>query len=435
MDAQRPDFACTADANLPTKRTHKLPRDRAIYVPSVTPSFAMDIYDMSRSSPRRAYRALPPGVSPQDLNFLDPANDFFRLSHVLTSAGQALNQTQPCIVNRRDRSSTVAIGDSGGFQILKGSWVVATDQQRLQILRWLEANCDYAMTLDVPTADLGKPGFRYKTFAACLNDTLTHLTFFQAHRQSEQVRFLNVLQGNNRTQSDAWYEAVRGYNFEGWAFGGPLRKNFYFLCRRIVQMYEEGQIQDKSWIHVLGTAELSVALLLTVLQRAINRHMNADLRISYDTSTPFSQIAYSQAYSLPTFTDGKLVVSSAKIPDSHHLIGSQMRWPWPSPLGDQLTMGDVCISNSVTAGTFRDSQSNHYVAHHNLSVLCNSIDIAHRIFDVERVTGAATFPRELFNAAGAIDEVIEKRSQVYVEIRKNALARGTGAVNEDDERD
>ena len=97
-------------------------------------------------------------------------------------------------------------------------------------------------------------------------------------------------------------------------------------------------------------------------------------------------------------------------------------------------MGDVCISNGVTAGTFRDSQSNHYAVHHSLSVLCNGIDIAHRIFDVERVTGAATFPRALFHAADAIDEVIGKRSQVYVEHRKTALARGTGAVNEEDER-
>ena len=97
-------------------------------------------------------------------------------------------------------------------------------------------------------------------------------------------------------------------------------------------------------------------------------------------------------------------------------------------------MGDVCISNRVTAGTFRDSQSNHYAVHHSLSVLCNGIDIAHRIFDVERVTGAATFPRALFHAADAIDEVIGKRSQVYVEHRKKALARETGAVNTDDER-
>ena len=434
MDAQRPDFACDPDTNISSMPAHTTPRDRAIYVPSITPTFAMDVFDMSSSSPRKTYRAFPPGVLARDLNFLDPANEFFRLSHVLWSAGQAMNQKRPCIVNQRDRSATVVIGDSGGYQIANSGLVISTDQERLKILRWLEANTDYAMTLDVPATKAGEPGFHYKTFKACLDATIEHLNFFEANRRNYNVRFLNVLQGNNKAQTDQWYNAVKSYEFEGWAFAGKTRKNFYLLCRRIVQMYEEGLIKNKSWIHVLGTAELSVALLLTVLQRAINQHMNVDLRISYDTSTPFSQIAHSQAYSLPNFTNQKLVVSSAKIPDSDKFIKSDLRWPWPSPLGDKLTMGDVCISNGVTAGTFRDSQSNHYAVHHSLSVLCNSIDVAHRIFDVERVTGAATFPRELFNAADAIDEVIGKRSQVNVEHRKTALARGTGAVNTDDER-
>jgi hypothetical protein len=433
MNTQHPNFAYSPD-NTSTELQDTTPRDRAIYVPSITPGYAMDVYDMCGPNPPPWFRALPKGVSAPDLNFLDPQNQMFRLSHALWSAGQAVDQKRRCIVNQRDRSATKIIGDSGGYQIANSGLVISTDKERLKILRWLEANTDYAMTLDVPPGKAGKPGYYYKSFNDCLVATIDHLNFFRANRQENGTQFLNVLQGNTKEKTDDWYEAVKGYNFEGWAFAGPLRKNFYLLCRRIIQMFEEDQIQSKTWIHVLGTGEIAVGLLLTVLQRAINKHMNPNLRISYDTSTPFSQIQHSQVYSMPNFTREKMVVSAEKIPDRVDLIGSHVRWPWPSPVGDKLRMADVCVGTGVHVNSFRDSQSNYYLINHSLSVLCGSIDVAHRIFDVERVTGAKTLPRHILAAADAIDEVIETRSLYRLENLKSVLTRATGKVSTEEER-
>jgi hypothetical protein len=90
-------------------------------------------------------RSLPQGVEPGDLNFLDPGNRLFRISHVLSSAGQALNQSRPCIITQRDKASTLVIGDSGGYQIASGRLHINGDEDRLKILRWLEANSDVAI--------------------------------------------------------------------------------------------------------------------------------------------------------------------------------------------------------------------------------------------------------------------------------------------------
>ena len=68
----------------PTSKSHALfpappnavvndptPTDQAVYVPSVTPGFAKDVFK------NKWDRALPKGVMGEDLNFLDPNNNLF----------------------------------------------------------------------------------------------------------------------------------------------------------------------------------------------------------------------------------------------------------------------------------------------------------------------------------------------------------------------
>lgn len=236
------------------------PKNQAIYIPAVSPGFAKAVYEQKWA------RALPNGVAPGDLNFLDQSQSLLRLSHALSSAGQALNQNHPCMVTSRDRATTTLVSDSGGYQIASGRLHINGDSDRLRILRWLEKHADYAMTLDVPTGSINSPDYPFKTFRDCLDATVEHLRFFQENRKAPDVKFLNVLQGNTEQETDAWYDAVKGFEFEGWAIAGRLRLDFYNTCRRIITMAEENQIQNMVWIHVLGTGSLQSAVLLTALQ-------------------------------------------------------------------------------------------------------------------------------------------------------------------------
>ena len=139
------------------------PKDQAIYIPSVSANFAMAIHAKNWK------RDLPKGVGEDDLNFLDPKNKLMRMSHVMSSAGQALDQPRDCIITTRDRRSTLVVGDSGGYQIATGKLRINGDADRLKILRWLEANADVAMTLDVPTAPVGKKkDYLYTSSRGCL---------------------------------------------------------------------------------------------------------------------------------------------------------------------------------------------------------------------------------------------------------------------------
>ena len=290
------------------------PKDQAIYIPSVSASFAMAIHAKNWK------RELPEGVGDDDLNFLDPKNKLMRMSHVMSSAGQALDQPRDCIITTRDRRSTLVVGDSGGYQIATGKLRINGDADRMKILRWLEANADVAMTLDVPTAPVGKKkDYLYSSSRACLTATLEHLNFFRDNRKSDKVRFLNVLHGNNMREADAWYDAVKGYQFEGWAFAGVLRHNFYHVLRRVLIMADEGQLEKKTWLHILGTCQLDTAICLTALQRAIHK-INPNLRISYDTSSPFRNLAWNDTYATPRFDRGGMIMPTERIPDGVEFV-------------------------------------------------------------------------------------------------------------------
>jgi hypothetical protein len=408
------------------------PRDQAVYIPSVTPGFAQAVYGQNWKRP------LPAGVQPCDLNFLDHSNKLLRISHVMSSAGQALNQRRPCIITQRDRSRTMLVCDSGGYQIASGKLTITSTKDILKILAWQEQHADVAMTLDVPTGPLLKPGYAFPSFRDCLSTTLNYLDVYVRNRSNPDVAFLNVLQGNSPAELDTWYDHVKNYRFEGWAFGGPLRHNFYELCRRLLIMMNEGQLQNKKWIHVLGTCELFVAVLLTALQRSINKHVNPELRISYDTSSPFRNLSYNAAYTIPLFDNNEMTMPTRRIPDDASFIGKKILWPWPSPLGDLMTMDDICVGRQAGQTKYRDSQAEHYIAHHNLAALCNGVALANRVFDADNMTHQHMIAHPAGAAAEAIEEIFKTQSFTSLQRYKptfSLLPHNQYAASDEEERD
>ncbi|MBS0248257.1 MAG: hypothetical protein JSR61_16700 [Proteobacteria bacterium] len=411
------------------------PADQAIYIPAVTDGYAMDIWDWIQNG---APRALPKGTTPADLNFLDPVNQTFRISHALTSAGQALGQKRDCIITRRNKGGTVIMADSGGYQIASGRLRVNSNADRLRILRWQE-QFDIAVTLDVPTGPLRSPKpYAYATFADCLRETVDHLRFYRQNRSTEMV-WLNVLQGNDEQQCDVWYDTVRKeFNGQGWAFAGPLRHNFFQLLRRVLVMCANGDLHEKRWIHVLGTSELETAVLLTALQRALNRHVNSKIRISYDTSSPFRALRSDRLFTLPTFDAKGMTMPMRKAPGSRTHVGCTLRWPWPSALGNRMVVGDVCVPMTGRRKYHRDKVSDWLIAHHNLSSLCWAIAQANRLFDVESLDHQYTTAYVVGSAAEVIEKVIKSGSMSELYNNQHilmALRHGSFDRDSEEQRD
>jgi hypothetical protein len=131
-------------------------------------------------------------------------------------------------------------------------------------------------------------------FNACLKQSLLNLDYFVQNRKPGATKLLNVLQGRNEPESKAWYEAVKGYGFEGWAFAGAHQNSFSLLLNRLHDMRNDGLLQSAKWIHILGISTPSIAYLFNALQRCVTK-INPDLQITFDTAGPFISAAKFQA--------------------------------------------------------------------------------------------------------------------------------------------
>ena len=417
------------DSGIPDDPT---PADQAIYVPSVSPNYSMDVAAAIEKGGWK--RPLSAGITPREMSFLGTdTKKEFTLSHALYSAGQALDKHGPCMIRDRKPGFSRVIGDSGGFQIAnqkEGEERINGYRDRERILRWLENVADIAMTLDIPPGPVGRSqNFRYTHVDHCLTETLDHLTFFRDNRRNTDLKLLNVLQGNDLTHGLHWYDQVKRFQFEGYAIAGLCRNDMWYVCNLLIRMLDEGKLQTAEWLHVLGTARLDTAVMLTAIQRALAAQ-GLKVRISYDTASPSLMMARNRAYTFPQFGAKRMVYTAVPAPKGARYYDSKALWPWPSPIGNRMLMGDLCVEE--TTGHRNDSQrdalGNHLLTLHNLQSVCFAVNTANRVMDTELISGqhsvgeiegkAVVAIQEIFKA-GTVD-AIHRHRDTFMELRGTA---------------
>lgn len=355
----------------------------AIFLPSISAIYAkivsMPAYNLRDKMPE----GLPNGR--EDLNFLNPSNSLMYYPAALYSAGHAHldiaeSDIQESMVQKRDRTKTVIVGDSGGFQIatgvLKWPWQKKKNQTdgewnnekndiRLRILRWLEHTADYSSVIDVPTYGLVRfgsdpvtgeslhPGM--KTFADCLNVSLENYDYFIKHRVEGATKFLNVLQGRNQLEGDVWWDAVKDLPFETWAFSNVQASNFAINLRRLIIMRDGKYLDNRDWLHYLGNGKIKAGCALTTLQRSLRKFVNDKLTLSYDAASPFVMVAKGQSYFGYDLTHTSMKFKGGNVVDDKNLKNSKMLYnDWiksvdykgfivPSTIGSRCTVGDICV--------------------------------------------------------------------------------------------
>lgn len=387
------------------------PKSEAVYVPSVSVGYAKGalMFDRLRDA------GLPtPDLPSNVLNFLDPENTIFRISHAMASYGQFRNRRDDTIFSpsMRDKDHTCVIGDSGGYQWATGKIDFGNIGEQLLALRWLETNCNIAMCLDAPASRLGDPNCPFTSFDDCLDRTCEALMLFESKREASGTKFLNVIHGRTPAEAEHWYNTVRHYRFEGFAFGGPLRFDVYHLLRMLIMMQEKGDLENVQWVHVLGTAQLSTAVILTAIQRAVKQHLGYNIRFSFDTSTPFRMLVSNSAFGYPILSANELIMGTWPAPAGQFYRGKRLMWPWASALGDRIQLNDVYVKCGAGNTTQRDTLGNFLLALHNLQALCFAIRNVNRVFDVQLVVGKQSGIKQVgdaeMEAIDGIDAVLRK---------------------------
>jgi len=397
-----------------------LHKDYAVYLPAISSFYSTYV------AKQRLEKFIPDDRVPQGfdrgiegMNFLNPEQGYFYYEYALYSAGHAqldINKsiTQESMIQQRDRNATMILGDSGGYQIGKG--VIKFDWQnfegseanktREKILTWLDVTADWSMMLDVPTwacDHIHSPKTGLKSFQDCLDKTRFNNEYFIQNRLGAKdggTKLLNVLQGSNWENAEAWYQGVKEYSdtskygdraAEGWAMGGANMCKMPITLRRLITMRFDGMLEGKDWMHFLGTAQLDWACYLTSIQRQIRKHVNENFTISFDCASPFIATAHGLVYTNAQHTNKRFSVIMDKAPDNKSLARRHdIPFPFESDFGRRLTVADIChyapgMLNKIgkEGKTSWDSFAYALMMGHNVECHIRAVQRSNNLADIE----------------------------------------------------
>ena len=420
--------------------------DYAIFLPAISGFYATFV-GKQRNEPYVDPARMPTGIQDMEqLNWLNSQQALFPYRWSLYSGGHAnldLNKqdwSEDMVRNREP--GTFMLGDSGGFQIAKGLWegdwkansgCAKAQKKRESILNWLDNVSDYCMTLDIPTWVIhdkkASRACQITTLQEAVDATKFNNNYFMQHRKGVRnggTKILNVLQGDNHTSADAWYEEMKHFcdpaaypdtHFDGWSMGGQNMCDVHLVLKRLIALRYDNLLQEgvHDWMHFLGTSKLEWAVLLTAIQRAVRKHVNPAFTISFDCASPFLATANGQVYhEIDTTHNSKWSYRMSPIADDKK-YSTDTRPYGPavvadglvnhfdeSPISRHLTMKDVCIYkpgdlNKIgkEGKTSWDSFSYALLMGHNVWTHLESVQRANREYD-----SGTKWPRMLWNEKG-----------------------------------
>ena len=394
----------TTQDNLTAKQN-----DYAVFLPAISGFYATFV-GKQRDPVNGPYvdpARFPQGLTDMEqINWLNSQKGLFPYKWSLYSGGHAnldLNKQDwsEDMVRNRD-PNTIVLGDSGGFQIAKGLWegdwkansgCPKAQKKRESVLTWLDTISNYGMGLDIPTWVIhdkkASDACQIKTLDEAVAATKFNNEYFIKHRRGKDeggARFLNVLQGDNHTSAEEWYQEMKHFcdpavypdrHFDGWGMGGQNMCDVHLVLKRLVALRYDNLLQEgrHDWMHFLGTSKLEWAVLLTVIQRAVRKYVNPNFTISFDCASPFLATANGQVYfenvfehdskwsyrMAPSADDKKYSTDTRKWSDGVVADGVYPRWE-DSPLSNLFKMKDICIykpgvpkpSITLTPGNFQD---------------------------------------------------------------------------------
>jgi len=465
-------------------------KDYAVFLPAVSGFYATFIGKQQSTEYVETSR-IPSNFTHgvESLNFLNPTQGQFQYKWCLYSAGHAdldINRDSPKedMFRKRDRSTSWALGDSGGFQIGKGVWegdwkdptCPKAQKKRESVLAWMDAYMDYGMILDIPAwvarSPKGQQATGITTYEEACQATNINNEYFMKHR-SGACKFLNVLQGENHTEADDWYDRMKKFcdpkeypdtHFNGWSMGGQNMCDIHLVLKRLVALRFDGLLEKgvHDFMHFLGTSKLEWATLLTDIQRAVRKHHNPNFTVTFDCASPFLATANGQVYCqvetedrskwvyrmVPSIDDKKLATDTTAFAEAFVREGKHESF-LDSPITTGLQAKDVCIYapgdlNKIgkEGKTSWDSFSYAILMGHNVWMHINAVQEANRQYDAGKIPNMLineTFDRIMFrdiveavfstDDKNTADAIIQEYSKYWMSIIGTRGATGKKTVN------
>lgn len=378
---------------IPDNFALKAPHDSAIYLPALQKGY-FDLVDGKGIE----NRVLPAGFDPKDFAFWTGNSKIFNHKFCLLSVGgERVGSNFTSSLFDRSTGDFTVVGDSGGFQIGKGTmkglrglkkgmsankavgaWKYDNNHARQWIIRSLSTYFDYSMTIDMALWIRTNVGVD-SPFHSCSEEQLIAMTVDNLNQIEREglgrTKWLNILQGTVEENITNWWNAVKHFKHGGWALasgagwrGGLHTMLFTLLTMRDENAFSEGQ----DWVHVLGVSQPLWHVFFTAFQREL-RSVNPKIQFSYDASTPFMMAGMLDKYATPPElnSDIKSWTVSFEQLDAVRKNASSNEQAFKSntsPLGQMIELQHLVIHKQAYRGRRIDSISNQLMCNHNIWV-------------------------------------------------------------------
>jgi len=407
---------------------------------------------------------MPAGLTMRDFNYLDSSNRYWSYACCLATAAQFKNCDKNAVAHA-DPASTFILGDSAGYQIGTGALEEIKPWRRLanspqtvmalwreskvksEILDWMEINCTFAPSLDMPlwvrNEDSGnKSPFRYCTAEQLLELSLENLRFFNDKRgRHRPLKLISVLQGNTIAEEQTWFEAVKPYPFEGWALADHVGQmgGLYRVLRRLLLLRDQQMLGGAfELVHILRLSRLRWMPLITATQQAVRETTNSPtFRITADSSSPYRIAGVTTKY-VTTAKLGKNLkdwamspiplpvgygIANLPEPIPLHTASDVLPTPFDGPIAQQLTLQDLQPKKGAYDVRNIDQFADEVMINQNVYAYVNSVIRANQaVFGPDPVA-----PQIIMDAVDVIRELFHaERWETLLEDKRELLAKAAG---------
>lgn len=383
------------------------PHESAIYLPALSTGYIELATDGLKPD-----RVLPDGFAMEDTAFWTGNSRLFNHTFCLHSVGShKVGATLTNTLFDRSRGNYTIVGDSGGYQIGKGTlqglvdlhtgmggkeaaaaWVYKNAKTRHWVIDTLKTHFDYAVTIDMALWFAAPSGaqspFHRCTEKQLIDMTLANLALIERYGLNERAKWLNVLQGTNPQNTIEWWNAVKHFKHGGWSLagaagwrGGLHNMLMLLLTMRDAYAFDAGQ----DWLHMLGVSQPVWHMYFTASQNILRKQSgNERLQFSYDSSSPILSAGKTDSYAyVPELqadeSTWKIAYKQLDAVKSNANNASKAFPQNTSPIGKLIDIQHLVIDDSEFSGRRIDAATNQIMACHNIWVY---LDFGRRIQDI-----------------------------------------------------
>ena len=276
--------------------------------------------------------------------------------------------------------------------------------------------------------------------------SVDNLQYFADNRGrfNTSTKYLNVLQDIGNGTGMQWYNAIKDFDFEGWAFGSETKNTLFAACWWCRKLLDDGKLDNAEWIHMLGCSPIVKQVVFTAIQRALRKTLKSKITLSLDSSSPIQMASVASSYvQLNSFTEDIKTWRISATPIAENLDVAKRRvdvaMPSHSPHSKVLDWADIVYRDGLYDDTRRDKLSYHLLENYNMFMFHLNGWNGNELVFGDRAKSEGEVPAVLDDAVGLIQEYFEVENVQNFEstkLKKVLLALGdkSDASNELAER-